>query len=105
MADPRLTDEEIHRVATRMHDAMHRPLSNDAPDAMPAERRELAREDEDRVTAALATMRGRPTPAGSDHTAAGPATRTTQGYGTSQGASGAAAGGADAGGSTGSPPD
>jgi hypothetical protein len=104
MADPRLTDQEIHLVAERMRDAMRRPLSSDSPDALPAERRVLGREDEDRVTVALAAMRDRPTSAGSDHTAAGTATMTAQGYGTSQGASGAAAGGADPGGSTGSPP-
>ena len=104
MADQRLTDDEIHRVATLLHDAMRRPLVSDGANVMPADGDALSREDEDRVTAALAVMRGRPSPAGSDHTAAGTATRSTQGYGTSQGASGAAGGGADPGGSTGSPP-
>lgn len=104
MADARLTDEEIHRVATRVRDAMRRPLATDAANVAPDEGVELGREDEDRVTAALALMRGHPVPAGSDQTADGTATRATQGYGTSQGASGAAAGGADPGGSTGSPP-
>ena len=105
MADPRLTDEEIHRVATRIRDAMRRPLSSSTGAPAGPEHTELGREDEARVTAALSAMHDRPAPGGSDHTAAGTPTRTAQGYGTAQGASGATAGGADPGGSTGNPPD
>ena len=66
MAEPRLTDDEIHEVATRVRDAMRRPLASDAPAGDPAGRRPLGREDEDRVSVALTAMRREAAAAGAD---------------------------------------
>lgn len=118
MAKHPLTDIDIRDVAARLLQAMRAASASGGSadrEAFP----ELSPEDERRVLAAMTELRRADAPAGarrapeegaeerkigSDHTSEGSAARSTQGYGTSQGASGATSGGADPGGSVNSPP-
>ena len=111
MAQPPLSETDVRDVAARILRAIEQTPGSrrDGRDLLPA----LSADDERRVLAAMAALRsGAATPAGdspralgSDHTPRGAPARSTPGYGTSQGASGATSGGADPGGSVNSPPE
>lgn len=122
MAEPELTEEDIHAIARRIQEAMRHPIRTDGPDDILDMRQELSADDEDRVAAALARLRVEAASpdsdsgssadtakgtaqwlTGSEHTGAGAPTSSTPGYGTSQGVSGATPGGAAPGGATGGP--
>lgn len=111
MAQPPLSDSAIREVAARILQTSSSPAD---VRATLARFPDLSPDDERRVLTALSQLRhdgpeaeGQadgsaaqpPRPVGSDHTPQGTAARSTQGYGTAQGASGATSGGADPGGS------